>query len=71
MKVIYHKCHACGGTGEGNGLAGIPPTTPVTLTCGVCGGTGKHEHGELSDDLMDLLNDMNDKINDIFEKVNE
>lgn len=70
MKAIKAVCHACGGAGQLTNPVGYPPVL-VEKDCEACLGDGFRVHGELSDDLIDLLQDMNDKINDIFEKLNE
>lgn len=70
MKEITKSCDSCGGLGYESGES-VDPPGPVQTECKKCAGTGILPHGQLSDDLIDMLNDMNNKINDIFEKVNE
>ena len=70
MKEITKNCDACGGLGYESGMSGTPPT-PVQTDCTKCDGLGILPHGQLSDDLIDMLEDMNDKINDIKEKIDE
>ena len=70
MKEITKGCDSCGGLGYELGELGDPPES-VQTECKKCAGTGVLPHGQLSNDLIDMLNDMNDKINDIKEKVDE
>ncbi len=70
MKLITKVCDSCGGSGYGYGEAGEPPE-PVETLCKKCSGSGKLPHGQLSDDLIDMLGDMEDKVNDITDKCND
>jgi DnaJ-class molecular chaperone len=72
--IVYSKCQVCGGDGAISENRVDPVTkveTWVTVVCSKCAGTGYVAWGNLSDDLIDLLNDIKDKCNDIFEKVSE
>jgi hypothetical protein len=70
MKEITKDCDSCGGLGYESGESGDPPESTQT-ECSKCAGTGILPHGQLSDDLIDMLNDMNNKIDDIKEKIDE